>query len=867
MSDQFEKFEQVFEFALNLNPEELKSFLDRECSGNDELRSEVESLLTSHQKAQSFFQDAAVEDAVMLFADDRINLKAGHRIGPYSILRQIGRGGMGAVYLAERADQEFQQQVAVKIVKRGMDTDRIIGRFLAERQILAGLNHPNIARLLDGGTTEEGQPYFVMEHIKGAPIGEYCDKHKLSTAERLKLFRKVCAAVQYAHRNLVIHRDIKSSNILVTREGEPKLLDFGIAKLLNSDSEAGALTRTETASRIMTPDYASPEQVRGSPVTTASDVYSLGVLLYRLLTGHHPYRLKTVLPREVERVICEEEVEKPSAAISRVEDASQLGETESITPEIVSEARATDPEKLRRLLSEDLDNIVLMALRKEPERRYASVEQFSEDIRRHSDGLPVIARHDTLRYRAGKFVRRNKTAVAAVSLILLALIGGMVATAWQASVATKQARIAAEERDRARVETAKSERIKYFLQNLLNFSNPMGGRYAPKNLADGQSDRKKGDTTIAEVLEEASRRIESELADQPEVMAEMQLTLGETLTGQGRFSEAKRHLRASLDGYRQSLGEDHSKTVQSMVSLADALLTDGEYDEAEPLYRKAIGILSSPSGDDNVDVWVRTIALNGLGVLLSTKGEAVEAESLAREAIKLSPQLTGSERSIIPLLLNNLGQALTFQGDLERGIDYYREAYKEYGSLPGGPWGDQALVLCNLGSSLKALGRYAEAEATLRQSIEQHIKTAGEIHAYTPIPIIHLADTHYHLGNYAAAKAEVERALKIQRQTLPDGHPYFTRSWLVLGKVLTKTGQSHRGESLLRTVLETRQRIVSKPDSAVAEAMVALGECLLAQKRHAEARRLLTEGHALYADKFGAEDPRTKTALALLSNL
>ncbi|MGH9755954.1 MAG: protein kinase domain-containing protein, partial [Blastocatellia bacterium] len=338
----------------------------------------------------------------------------GRLIGVYRVISLIGRGGMGAVYLAERDDAQFDQQVAIKIIKRGMDTDFIRERFLRERQILAGLDHPHIARLLDGGATEDGLPYFVMEYVAGVAITDYCEANKLSIAERLKLFRQVCAAVQHAHQKLVAHRDLKPSNILVNRDGAPKLLDFGVAKLLAPDHDQ---TRTRTEQRMLTPDYASPEQVRGETITTAADIYSLGVVLYELLTGRRLRHFKTASPVEIERAICETEPAKPSDAVS---------------PEMISAG------KMQKQLAGDLDNIVLMAMRKEPERRYQSVEQFSEDIRRHLEGLPVIARQETIGYRAGKFIRRHKLGVAATALVILSLIGGIAIANYQARRAERR---------------------------------------------------------------------------------------------------------------------------------------------------------------------------------------------------------------------------------------------------------------------------------------------------------------------------------------------------------------------------------------------------------------------------------------------
>ena len=418
--ERWARVKELFEAAADLDPNARTALLEKECGGDEALRSEIESLLKSDEQTDGFIEQPVFAIPRDLFPDNVEEPVAGRHFGAYQVIREIGRGGLGAVYLAARADDEYRKQVAIKVIRRGLDTDDIIRRFRTERQILAQLDHPNIARLIDGGTTDDGLPYFVMEYVNGEPINAYCDANALATTERLTLFRKVCAAVTYAHQNLVIHRDLKPSNILVTQEGEPKLLDFGIAKLLSTGDEL--FTQTIPALRVMTPEYASPEQVKGEKITTTSDVYSLGGLLYELLTGQRPYRLKTRTPEEIARAITEQEPERPSTAVSPRPDP--------ISPQ----SAIRNP----KLLRGDLDNIVLMAMRKEPARRYASVGQFSEDIRRHLTGLPVVARKDTVRYRTEKFIRRHKVGVAAAALIALTLIGGLIATFWQARRATQQ---------------------------------------------------------------------------------------------------------------------------------------------------------------------------------------------------------------------------------------------------------------------------------------------------------------------------------------------------------------------------------------------------------------------------------------------
>lgn len=418
-SARWKEVEALFEQALEVPTAERPQFL--QSIEDDELRAEVESLLHAHGEA---FLD---EPNRFFSTEGSDSLPPGEIVDRYRIIREIGRGGMGAVFLAERADDEYQKRVAIKLIKRGMDTDSVLRHFRNERQILAGFDHPNISRLFDGGTTENGLPYFVMEYVEGLPIDEYCDAHELSVIERLTLFREVCGAVSYAHRHLVIHRDIKRSNILVTADGVPKLLDFGIAKILQQGDGAEPLA-TMTGMPLMTPEYASPEQVRGGPMTTASDVYSLGVVLYELLTGQLPSRFASRSPHDVARVITEQEPTPPSAAVknrdARIENLDSSDSRFTVHPS--------------RSLRGDLDNIVLLALRKEPERRYQSVDQFSEDIRRHLEARPVLARKDTMGYRVAKFARRNKGSLVAAALVLLMLIGGIIATSWQAHIATRE---------------------------------------------------------------------------------------------------------------------------------------------------------------------------------------------------------------------------------------------------------------------------------------------------------------------------------------------------------------------------------------------------------------------------------------------
>ena len=407
--ERWRRIEEIFQAVAEHPESDRDAVLDHACGNDTDLRREVTSLL-SHQTQHGFIESMIAGGTELLEQDGHESIVGSH-LGVYRITGLIGYGGMGTVYAAVRDDDQYRQQVALKIVKRGMDTQFVLHRFRHERQILASLEHPHIARLLDGGTRPDGLPYFVMEHITGEAITRYCQSHELSVPAKLRLFSQVCAAVQYAHQKLIIHRDLKPSNILVTDGGHSKLLDFGIAKLLTADNGANE-PGTSTGIRLMTPEYASPEQVRGESVTTATDIYGLGLVLYELLTGQKVHRFRNRSSAEIERVVCETEITRPSVAV-------------------------TSP-RLRRQLSGDLDNIVLMALRREPERRYQSAEQFSDDLRRYLTGLPVRARQDTVSYRAGKFARRHKLVLAAALLVVLSLVGGIVATSYQARRADRR---------------------------------------------------------------------------------------------------------------------------------------------------------------------------------------------------------------------------------------------------------------------------------------------------------------------------------------------------------------------------------------------------------------------------------------------
>ena len=629
----------------------------------------------------------------------------------------------------------------------------------------------------------------------------------------------------YAHQHLVIHRDLKPSNILVRPDGEPRLLDFGIAKVLSAETNE-SFTLTTPALRVMTPEYSSPEQISGGNITTTSDVYSLGVLLFELLTGERPYRLNSRTPDAIAHAVTAQEPTPPSTAISRDQKA-QVRNLKS--------------------LRGDLDNIVLMAMRKEPARRYASVAQLSEDIRRHLEGLPVIARKDTVGYRTVKFVRRNKIGVVAAALILCALIAGIVSTAWQARRAVMQARIAAEQRDRAEKQAAKAERVTTFLQNVLGFSDPSWASSNPN---------RKRDATISEALIEAQRRAEKELANEPEALAAVLFTIGNTYRAQSRYPEAEPHLRKALEIRRRVLGPDNPETGQSMIALAEWFVVSGRYAEAEPLFRDALPIFRATHDTK----WL-AITLNDFGTLEWFRGNHPGAEKFLREALDVSTNFSGAERAPRAIMYSTLGLARRDQGDLAGGAAFLEKAIEEHRALPGEPRSELALAMSNLASILLLQGDYDRAESLSRDAFELFQKTVGENHQYSAYSHGHTggnllsarrlcqgARSHrpHHRNPAARASARTHRSGSIARHTgkNPDAHG----------------GKLGEAESLLRAALE--RLVVALPPGhvAVAVARGALGECLFLQNNYAEAEPLLLESHQAFDLGVGAKDPRTRDA-------
>ena len=873
--DRWRRIEELFDRAADMREEERTLLLDRECGEDQVLRSQVESLILSSQKADTYIH-SVIQNAAEGIVSTEPGLPAGRQIGKYRIVRELGRGGMGTVYLATRADDEFHKEVAIKLVKAGAATEETLRRFRSERQILANLDHPNIARLLDGGTTDAGVPYVVMEYVEGEPLDAYADRNHLKIRERLLLFRKVCSAVQSAHQNLVVHRDIKPANILVTKEGEPKLLDFGIAKLTDPEDSLPSPLQTSADLRLMTPDYASPEQVRGEAITTACDIYSLGIVFFELLTGLRPYWFKEYTPQEIISVICDKEPGKPSTAVHRL-----TGKTEgSVTPESICNNRKTTLARLKRKLHGDLDNIAMMALRKEPKRRYVSIEQMSEDIRRHLEGLPVIARPATFRYRTRKFMRRHIAAVSAAGAVIL-MIAGLV------GFYTHQL---ANERDRAQTEAEKAKQVSAFLTGLFKVSDP------------GES---KGKTiTAQELLERGAARIDKELADQPEVQAEMMAVMGSVYQSLGLYHNAMPLFEKALEIRKRIHGPSHPDVAASVNSLALVTQDLGNYPKAEKLFRQALAMRRELLGEGHADV---AESLNDLASLDAEIGNYKAAEQLNREAWSIRRKLFGEESLQAAESMTDLGDVLHETGDYKTAIELHRKAleirrkqlgenhplvtqslqslavaldttrdydtavslYRQALSIQKKLYGEEhpeiATTLVDLARVLRHKKDYAEAETLYRKALEMDRKLRGKNHPYVAYDLNSLASVLYLKGELAAADPVYREAIALYRLNSEDDS--LAPALIGYGTVLTEMGNPYKAEPLLREGVEHWRKMLPTGHWRIAQAESTLAACLIKLQHLDEAERMLLQDFDILQNKRGIQGVETQRALKHLVEL
>src|SRR5271167_862987 len=726
----------------------------------------------------------------------------GDRMGPYRVLRTLGTGGMGEVYLAERADAQFEQQVAIKVVHGGALGGAMHSRLKLERQILAQLEHPNIAHFTDGGSLADGRAYIVMEYVDGLTIDAFCDSNRLDTVARLKLFQIVCAAVHYAHQNLIVHRDLKPSNILVTSAGVPKLLDFGIAKLLDErQARQHTLAVTQADIRIMTPDHASPEQVRGQPITTSSDVYVLGVLLYKLLAGSGPFVITSVRLTDIERAICERDPRPPSQAVP----TNDSEESRSI-----AEARSTTPKRLRRSLAGDLDNIVLMAMRKEPERRYSSAQHLAGDIQRYLDGRPVIARRDTWSYRSSKFVRRHWLPVTA-GVGAAALVLAFAANTYRQSlrIAAERDRVA-QQRERAEHERARAEEVSKFLVNLFKLSDPEVNRG--------------NQVTARELLDSGAKGLRAGLQDQPETKAALLSTVGAVYDSLGQYQDAlpildeslrlqdKSHEASRIDTLLE-LGHAHVKMgdlrgaeppLQEALHLAEtdfgatslesghALWNlgmlrqeQGQYSQAKDLYTRSLTILERSSAPPT-DV---AVVLDDLATVFTRQQQWLLAKQAYERELDIDRRVLGDDHPRVAYVLENLAIVAQNMGELKQAETLYLDAMRREELAYGDRHPETALVKGNYGLLLQREGRLAEAEPLLRSVLDVRLKLYGPDNYNVAYARVSLAMLLHDKGDLSGAESEIRQAIAVYDKSLPANHQYRAAALMHFAHLLVDRGK------------------------------------------------------------------------------
>ncbi|HVE56088.1 MAG TPA: serine/threonine-protein kinase [Pyrinomonadaceae bacterium] len=810
----WQNIKEIFLAALEKDTASRAVFLDEIGANDFALREEIESLLATHEELEDFIEEPAFQISEVFASGAN---QAEKHFGNYKIINEIGAGGMGAVFLAERDDGEFSQKVAIKIIRQAIAETELINRFKRERQILATLNHPNIAKLLDGGVSADGLPFLAMEFVAGEAITKFAERENLNLEERLKLFLKVCSAVQYAHRNLVVHRDLKPGNILVTREGEPKLLDFGLAKLLD-ENLSNDTSQTQTAFRALTPAYASPEQLKNEPITTASDIYSLGVVFYELLTGERPFHFEGKSLDEIIKTVTAFEPPLPSAN---------------------PKSKTRNP-KLRG----DLDNIALTTLRKEPARRYQSVEAFADDIERYLKGLPVSARSNTFKYRASKFIKRHKVGVLAASLIFLSLIGGIIVSVWEAQI--------------ARREKEKAERINAFLEQTLKYSDPI--------LSSLRKERR--ETTVNDVLDEAARRLDSgEFDNFPEVKSELERTVATTYFGQSKYAQARKHMEQYVILLKGLYGENHPKIIAGSVRWAGLLFAKGEFDEAEKTYRRYLPLLKNEYKRGNINTEELADALNNFAYLRRTQGDSKEAESLFRETLELIPQLSVEARNSVATTRSTMASTIADQGRFDEALKTAAEGVEEYRQRGETDSPSYGFALTIYGGFLAEKGEFGNADTSLREAETIFRKFLSPANLWLGDNLRNQAISLYGQGKYSESIEQANTVLKIYDEGFGKYYDNYPTVLIVKGLSLAKIGQIPEGEKILREAVRLRNESLPKEHFWVAIANSALGECLTMQKRYEEAAPLLAESYENLKNSQGAENPRTQLAKSRLDSL
>jgi eukaryotic-like serine/threonine-protein kinase len=806
--------------VLDLPPEQRSAWLSALRESDPLSADDVAALLEEHRKLTAEgFLDAALP------IQPRSMPLSGVQIGAYMLVSRIGHGGMGTVWLASRSDGRFEGQVALKLLNAALVGRGGEERFKREGTILARLTHPDIARLIDAGVSNTGQPYLVLEYIDGRHIDRYCDEERLSVDARIRLFLDVQAAVAHAHANLIVHRDLKPSNVLVTTAGQVKLLDFSIAKLITDETAPQATVLTHGSGSAMTPKYAAPEQVTGGAITTATDVYALGVLLYELLTGLHPAGSAPKSPSEFVKAVTETEPMRLSTAV-------QHGTSPDATAALAS-TRATTPGRLSRQLRGDLETILSKALKKDPSERYASVKEFADDLRRYVDHLPIAARPDSVSYRAAKFARRHWRGLAGLSVAATLFIG---------TIGFYTVRLATE-RNRARVQAEKASRTSELLAGLLTGADP----YRTPDVRE---------PTVQSLLDLGAERIARDLNDQPEVQAEMFTLIGRTYSRMGLQTKALPLLEQALVIGRRAFGPQHERVAQSLNDLGVLQRQLGHPADAEPLLVESLAIRRRVLGNDRNEV---AITLVELARVLRDRGRRDASEAPIREALAIRERIFGDEHRETATSKNELAQLLWERGDVAGAEPLFRQNVATSERVLGSDHPNVGAAKGSLAQVLIEKGDTAGAEKLLRESLEIDRQAFGEAHPQYASALSSLAVALEAEGRLEDARSMLDQAIGIARPILGEQHPRIAAMMLNLARVQIALGHGAATEAALRKVLDVRQSLIDKGDWRIAQVQSLLGASLLAQARYADAEPLMLDADAVLRPLPGAQG-RERTA-------
>ncbi len=829
----WKKIKQLFNQCIDMDSEQVDRYLSENTRGEDEIYHQVKQMLEI-DSTQSSAITQSVSSTVQNYVSQQFSLQQGDHIGAYEIISKIGEGGMGTVFLAHRNDDSFTQHVAIKIIHSTSINTETLQRFQNERQILANLNHPNIARLLDGGATESGLPYLVMEYVEGLPIVEYCQSRQLNLIHRIKLFLQVCEAIKYAHQNLIVHRDIKPANILVSEEGQIKLLDFGIAKILQPENFTHAISETQSEIRMLTPENASPEQILGEAVTTRTDVYSLGNLLYQLLTEQKLFDFDKENRLTMERLICEQTPLKPSNNINS--NFSLLQHKPGTQKTIVK----ISLDSLKKNLQGDLDIIILKALQKDPDRRYQSVEQLSDDIQRHLDNFPIQARGDSIYYRARKFFQRNTMLVSMASLFGVSLVIFIIVLLLQSKALEAQKLRAVFEAENAKI-------ISDFMIDIFDSSDP--------NNNSGEN------LNASELLDNAKQKI-NQLQDKPGLQAAMLQAIGRVYMKLGKYDQALQLIERSVVLTDNANDLTPQQLAESYSIRADLQFELGNYDQTEAFYLQALEILQSQEEKDEDEITSNQLGLVAVLTELQRNEEAlpIQQKILQRQLHKYGPDS------------REVGEAYTFMGNVLRRLGRYQEAESallkalsnkriSYGTMHL----ETAHTLNQLARTQTFLKKYDEALAFAREGLTIRQKIHQSDNPEIAASLGNISHILTAAKRFDEAIDYRQASLKVLIKLFGDTHPYIAGTYGSLGSLLSEKGDYVAAKEAFTHSIEQFRNIYKEPNIKLATSLAGLGKLYLEQNQPQQAMPLLQESYDIRSQKLDPDNWRIASSLALLA--